>query len=127
MTKTTNPLPEVSPTGFRRRAVLNLMTPAEESIFNCIQSVEELGADPLLTDAVVGLGRVHDLVADWLEGKSGLDAPQSPAPRDATDIRVRIEEDIVALRAGKQTRESSLAITQLQVAHFWLDEVNRLS
>lgn len=124
MTKTTNPLPEMSDSGFMRRNTVGLMTPAEKSIFDCMQQVEMLGADPLLTSAVVGLGDIRDLVADWLEGKTGLDTPQ---PKDATDIRVRIEQDIAALKAGKPTRESSLAVTKLQEAYFWLDEVNRLS
>lgn len=46
---------------------------------------------------------------------------------DPTSMRCVIQEMIEDLRKSKPTRESSLAVTKLQEAFFWLDEVNRLS
>lgn len=50
-----------------------------------------------------------------------------PAAKDPTDVRVMIEKMVTDLQAMKSTREMSLAITKLEEAFFWLDEVNRLS
>lgn len=71
--KTQNPLPKNVPRGdgtwtFSRRHCIDQLTPVEKTVFNAIGEVENLGADPLLTDAVVLLGQVRDKLADWLEG-----------------------------------------------------------
>ena len=58
---------------------------------------------------------------------SAAETTQQVAEIDATDARVRIQYLIDGLRATKPTRELALAITKLQEAFFWLDEVNRLS
>lgn len=62
-------LPKNSAYGFPRRLCLYLMTPAELAIYNAVQVVEEVGADPLLTDAVVLLQQARDKVADYIDRK----------------------------------------------------------
>lgn len=62
-------LPKSSAYGFPRRQCLYLMTPAELAIYNAVQAVEEVGADPLLTDAVVLLQQARDKVADYVDRK----------------------------------------------------------
>jgi hypothetical protein len=54
-----NPIP--------RRAFLNRNTPAELAIRNAVQSVEEIGAHPLLTDAVLLLQQAFNKVADYID------------------------------------------------------------
>lgn len=54
--------------GIPRRAQLELNTPAELAIRGAIQAVEEVGVDPLLTDAVVLLGLAREKVADYTDG-----------------------------------------------------------
>lgn len=56
--------------GIPRRAQLELNTPAELAIRSAIQAVEEVGADPLLTDAVILLGQAREKVADYVDGKA---------------------------------------------------------
>ena len=56
----------------------------------------------------------------------GADACE-PAKIDPTDARMQIQSLVSALRMRNASRELSLAITNLQQAFFWLDEVNRLS
>jgi hypothetical protein len=51
-----------------RRIRMDLWTPAERAIYDAIQAVEEAGADPRLTDAVILLGRAKDRVADYVDG-----------------------------------------------------------
>lgn len=71
MTANANPLPATyGELQVPRRACLESMTPAERAIYDAMQSVEHLGGDPLLTDAVTKLSDAQALVADWLEGKS---------------------------------------------------------
>lgn len=55
-----------------RRCRLDLMTPAELAIYNAVQAVEEVGADPLLTDAVVLLQQAREKVADYIDRKEGV-------------------------------------------------------
>lgn len=69
MTAPENPLPSKRPDGIPRRSDVSLLTPAETVIRDAIIAVEAVGADPLLTDAVVLLGQAQGKVADWLEGK----------------------------------------------------------
>ena len=51
-----------------RRVRMDLWTPAERAIHAAIEAVEEAGADPRLTDAVILLGRAKDRVADYVDG-----------------------------------------------------------
>ena len=55
-----------------RRSRVDLMTPAELAIRAAILTVEEVGAHPLLTDAVSLLAKAQWAVADYVD-----------APRDA--------------------------------------------
>lgn len=50
-----------------RRNKLDKYTPAELAIRDAIQVVEAVGADPLLTEAVILLGRAKDKVADYVD------------------------------------------------------------
>jgi hypothetical protein len=53
--------------GIARRCRIDLYTPAEAAIRNAVNAVEEVGAHPLLTDAVVLLSQAKDRVADFVE------------------------------------------------------------
>jgi hypothetical protein len=53
--------------GHPRRNDIRLHTPAERAIREAIILVEEAGAHPLLTDAVVLLGQAQSKVADFVE------------------------------------------------------------
>lgn len=52
-----------------RRNRLDLNTPAEKAIYDAIQEVEKVGADPKLTEVVVMLGKAKDLLSDYVDGK----------------------------------------------------------
>jgi hypothetical protein len=54
-----------------RRIQQDLMEPAELAILLAVQKVEELGADPKLTDAVVLLAQAQALVSDFIDLKQG--------------------------------------------------------
>ena len=54
-----------------RRRDINLMTPAELAIRNAIGIVEEVGCDPLLTEAVVLLEQAQEKVADFVDMSAG--------------------------------------------------------
>ena len=67
-----NPLPHLAPdNSFPRRARLDLLHPIEIAIMGTVDNIEGLGADLLLTEAVLLLGRAREKIADWLEGKVG--------------------------------------------------------
>lgn len=53
--------------GFPRRNRIDLHTAAESAIRHAIQVVEQAGAHPLLTDAVVLLSEAQNKVADFVE------------------------------------------------------------
>lgn len=53
--------------GIPRRIRLDHCTPAELAIVAAVKAVEEAGAHPLLTDAVVLLGQARDKVADFVD------------------------------------------------------------
>ena len=50
-----------------RRAFINKMTPAELAIREAVLKVEEVGAHPLLTDAVNLLEQARNKVADFVD------------------------------------------------------------
>lgn len=50
-----------------RRNRIDLMKPAELAIFNAMQEIEKIGADPKLTDAQMFLTKAKDLVSDFID------------------------------------------------------------
>ncbi len=50
-----------------RRNRIYEFCPAEKAIWDATQKVEEMGAHPLLTDAVILLGRAREKVADFVD------------------------------------------------------------
>jgi hypothetical protein len=52
-----------------RRQCLYKMTPAERAIQETVWIVEEAGCHPLLTEAIVLLGKARDKVADFVDGE----------------------------------------------------------
>lgn len=55
---------------FPRRNRLDLNTVAEKAIYDAIQEVEKVGADPKLTDIVVMLGKAKELLSDFVDDKA---------------------------------------------------------
>jgi hypothetical protein len=53
--------------GFPRRNRMDLWCPAEKAIQDATWKVEEAGAHPLLTEAVILLGQAREKVADFIE------------------------------------------------------------
>lgn len=66
--------PPATVEGFPRRSRIDLLEPLEKELYDVMQHVEEAGADPLLTDAVVLLAEARERVADWLEKRKGATA-----------------------------------------------------
>jgi hypothetical protein len=62
--------------GFPRRNRVDHWIPAEKEIHDVTQTVEHLGAHPLLTDAVNLLSQARAKVADWAE-ETGNVKPES--------------------------------------------------
>lgn len=52
-----------------RRVNLHEFTPAEKAIYKAASEVEKMGADVLLTDAVILLQQAQDKVADYVDAK----------------------------------------------------------
>lgn len=50
-----------------RRCRMDRWYPAEKDIFDAKQTVESMGADPKLTEAVVLLGKAQECVADFID------------------------------------------------------------
>lgn len=59
------------PFPFPRRGRIELNTPAELAIRAAVRAVEEVGADPLLTEAVVLLDRAREHLADYIDKAGG--------------------------------------------------------
>lgn len=53
-----------------RRNKLYLNTDAEKSIHSAIQEVKKVGADPVLTDIVVLLGKAKDMLSDYVDNQN---------------------------------------------------------
>ncbi len=51
-----------------RRSQMTQWTPAERAIYEAVQAVEAMPADPRLTEAVVLLQAARDYVADFVDG-----------------------------------------------------------
>ena len=103
-----------------RRSRIDLLFPAELAIRNALLQVEELGAHPLLTDAVVVLSNARSIVADWYEqgqpGKSVVGTNrtyQAPAVYESDAFPVflpqartaRTEADLIAAAVAKASNE----------------------
>lgn len=54
-----------------RRSRLDKLTPAEKAIRAVIDMVEQVGADPLLTESVILLGKAADKLADYVDREAG--------------------------------------------------------
>lgn len=52
---------------FPRRNRLDLNTPAEKAIYNAMQEVEKVGADPKLTNVIVMLVKAKNLLSDFVD------------------------------------------------------------
>ncbi len=61
-----------------RRNRVDLMTPAELAIRNAILAVEDLAADPRLTDAVCLLSEALEIVADFVDNVSKKESTDEP-------------------------------------------------
>lgn len=121
-----------------RRNYTDLFVPAEKAIWDATQAVEETGAHPYLTDAVVLLAQAREKVADWVDGVPlGEPAPVSASPETEDPTTERLEEATdaqmlawlyepksepekrrrgVAIAARLVTRAAENAILTLQVA-----------
>jgi len=53
--------------GFPRRNRIECLIPTEKAIYDVVQTIEELGAHPALTDVVIMLQEVRSKLADWAE------------------------------------------------------------
>lgn len=51
-----------------RRSDVKRQLPAERAVGVAVRLVEELGADPRLTDAVLSLFEAADSIADYIDG-----------------------------------------------------------
>lgn len=54
---------------FPRRNQMDKCFPPELKIDDAIRSVDEAGADPKLTDAIIKLQEARELVSDWFDNK----------------------------------------------------------
>jgi hypothetical protein len=68
-----------------RRNRLDLNTPAEKAIYDAVQEVEKVGADPKLTDVVLLLSKAKDLLSDYVDGKQ-------TEQKQVSDYRIELEE-----------------------------------
>lgn len=73
-----------------RRNRIDKHSPGETAISAAIRAVEEMGAHPLLTDAVVLLGQAQAKVADFVDGQphrheTGTELSMCPECRRAAD------------------------------------------
>lgn len=56
---------------FPRRSCIYLFTPAEKAVYDAIQTVENVGADIRLTEAIVLLSQVREKLADYFDEQIG--------------------------------------------------------
>lgn len=54
-------------TDLPRRGCTHLLTPQEEAIRDCVESIETMGADARLTDAINLLHAAREKVADYVD------------------------------------------------------------
>lgn len=70
----------MSDNGFPRSIRTDLFTPAETAIRTALIAVEAVGADPLLTDAVILLGDAQKKVAEWVDREIAAGRMAMPKP-----------------------------------------------
>lgn len=87
-----------------RRNRIDQWTPAETAIYNATQAVEQAGAHPLLTDAVVLLGQAREKVADFVDGVPRADVLPDPDVEEAL-APLRDQEIILKFFAYKHLPE----------------------
>ncbi|MBD1864302.1 MULTISPECIES: hypothetical protein [Trichocoleus] len=63
--------------GMPRRSRVDLLAPAELAIHEAMIAVENAGAHPLLTEAVLLLGQAKNKVADHIELEQKVDSSDS--------------------------------------------------
>lgn len=73
--------------GVPRRACVDLMKKPELAIRAAIHAVEEAGADPRLTRAVILLGKAQDRVADFIDGVDHAEIPPKTDAQIQTELR----------------------------------------
>lgn len=71
-----------------RRNRLDLNTPAEKSIYNAMQEVEKVGADPKLTEVTTLLGKAKDILADFIDNEIKFE-PEDLERFDAKELSQR--------------------------------------
>jgi hypothetical protein len=71
-----------------RRIRLDLMKPAELSIYNAVQEVEKLGADVLLTEAVNLLQQARDKVSDHIDKTEGIKSTMPIPQKRPAQVRI---------------------------------------
>ena len=77
-----------------RRNRLDLCKPAEISIYNAMEQVEEMGASEELTQAIIKLQEAKELVADFVD-KSIRTWRDIENYEDAVEMRPVDEDDII--------------------------------
>lgn len=71
----------MAPLQWPRRSRVDLLTPAERAIYDAVHVVEAAGAHPLLTDAVILLGRAREKVADFVDGIRAREVAPNELPQ----------------------------------------------
>ena len=89
-------LTKVPSSDIPRRNDMRRWIPAEKAIHDAVQAVEEVGAHPLLTDAVVLLGQAKDKLGDYVD---------SVGETEALRAEIRRLNDILA---AEQARSNEL-------------------
>jgi len=77
-----------------RRNRLDLCKPAELAIYTAVGQVEQMGASPALTNAIVKLNEARDLVADFVD-QSLKTWRDIESYEDAVEMRPVDEDDII--------------------------------
>jgi hypothetical protein len=83
--KIEKPLPKTR-NGLPRRNYQDLHTPVERHLRELVLEIEQLGADPLLTDAVMLLDKASHKLADWLEGETGNTPSVEPSCSESGSV-----------------------------------------
>jgi hypothetical protein len=82
---------KMSDNGFARRNRLDLNSPVELSIRAAMHAVEQIGAEPLLTEALNLLIRAREMVSDYVERCDTCDGKRRVKSRHpASDIAYEV-------------------------------------
>ena len=79
-----------------RRSDINQWVPAEKAIAAAMVSVEEMPADPRLTDAVVLLGKAREYVSDFVDGVPRKSKPIIPPLESSQPIYIALIQTMIA-------------------------------